>query len=171
MLEKRKVLRLKKGDIFRWRIADGLYCYAQYIEPTLTAFFSKYSTGSLEAKDLIDLRAAFKLCVYKSAFKDENSEKIGNMAVLAENEVKPTTFKQDIISGGLFIYDESGHPNNIWRPASYDECKNIETTSVWEFYHVRRRLLELYEGKPNRWTGEHVIDKEKLAKYLEQQKQ
>jgi hypothetical protein len=171
MLEKRKVLRLKKGDVFRWQIADGLYGYAQYIEPTLTVFFSKYSTEPLEAKDLIDLPAAFKLCVYKSAFKDENNEKIGNIAVLAENAVKPTTFKQDIISGGLFIYDESGHPNNIWRPASYEECKNIETTSVWEFGHVRRRLLELYDGKPNRWLGKHVIDKEKLAKYLEQQKQ
>ncbi len=169
MLEKRKVLRLKKGDVFRWQIADGLYGYTQYIEPTLTVFFSKYSTVPLEANEFLDLPAAFKLCVYKSAFKDENSEKIGNIAVLAENEVKPTTFKQDIISGGLFIYDESGHPNNIWRPASYEECKNIETTSVWEFGHVRRRLLELYDEKPNRWIGEHVIDQEKLAKYLEKQ--
>jgi hypothetical protein len=31
--------------------------------------------------------------------------------------------------------------------------------------------LELYEGKPNRWLGKHVIDQEKLAKYLEKQNQ
>lgn len=171
MLEKRKVLRLKKGDIFRLKIADGFYSYAQYVEPTLTIFFSVFSTTSLDAKEFVNAPAAFKLCVYRSAFKNENCEKIGNIPVLAENAIKPTTFKQDTISDGLFIYDERGHPNNVFRPATYDECKNIEETSVWEFGHVRKRLLELYEGKPNRWLGKHVIDQEKLAKYLEKQKQ
>ena len=46
-----------------------------------------------------------------------------------------------------------------------------ESVLRWLSCYFRTRLLELYDGKPNRWTGEHVIDKEKLAKYLEQQKQ
>jgi hypothetical protein len=170
MLEKRTVLRLKKGDVFRLKIAESLFGYAQYVEPNLTVFFSVFSKTPLDAEELVNTPAAFKLIVYKSAFKNENCEKIGNVPVMDANVVKPTTFKQDIISGGLFIYQDID-PLDPFRPATFDECKEIEVTSFWEFGHVRTRLLELYEGKPNRWLGKHVIDQEKLAKYLEKQNQ
>jgi len=138
MMEKRKVLRLKKGDIFKLKIADNLHGYMQYVEPTLTIFFSVYSKSSLDAKEFVNIPAAFKLIVYKSAFKNENCEKIGNVPVFAENAVKPTTFKQDIISGGLFIYQDID-PLDPFRPATFEECTEIEKTSFWEFGHVRSK--------------------------------
>jgi len=170
MLEKQKVLRLKKGDVFRLKISEEIYAYAQYAKPPLAIFFNAFSKGYLSIEDVINMPTAFKVYVHKSTFKNDLCERIGNTEVSEANMMEPLTFKQDIISGGLFLYKYQGDASNVFHPAKYEDCENIETTSVWEFFHVRTRLLDLFEGKPNRWIGKYVIDQEKLAKYLEKQK-
>lgn len=59
-------------------------------------------------------------------------------------------FIQDVLNPEKFeLYD----PNNgEIIPATKEQIQGLECAAVWEAEHVESRIIDYYEGRPNKWV-------------------
>jgi hypothetical protein len=61
-------------------------------------------------------------------------------------------FKHDPITGKLSLYREDRATRETFsRPATFEECENLERAAVWSANHVEDRLRDHFAGQPNPW--------------------
>jgi len=117
--------------------AHGHQCKAQMLKSPEVAFFDP-----LEPENIL-----FRLWVHKSAFNNGRWLKTGKQPISGDLENEIPRFKKNAISGKLSIYI-----NGSEKSASYEECKDLECSAMWEPEHVEGRLRDYCENKENKWV-------------------
>jgi hypothetical protein len=150
MAAKQKRVKPKVGDILRIDLDADHHAYAQVAGNPLIIFFEGNFTSDLPIEDIPNLPVAFSLWVYNYAVEKGVWPVIGHRSLTAENEQEPFFYKQDIITGRLFLYHSSfaGYE----RAATLDECAGLECAAVWEPEQVVDRLRDHAAGHPNEWV-------------------
>jgi hypothetical protein len=119
------------------------------LESVDMAFFDARSTSDLRIEEIVGRPVLFRLAVHKSAYADGRWPKVGSAPVPEGLLGGVPRFMQDAITGRLSISEDGGVTS---RPATFDECRDLERLAVWEPEHVEDRLRDHYAGVPNKWV-------------------
>jgi len=128
-------------------LKDGSYGYGRVRAFPAMSFYDFNTREPVHDVDKIASRPIlFSVLVHKSALK--------KWKVIAKRPLEDDlrryirTFSQDIADPRkCTIGDEEGNE----RPATPSECVGVERSAVWEDNHVEDRLLDTFNGRPNRW--------------------
>ena len=137
------------GNIVEIDLGTNRVAYGLVIDSPLMAF---YDFASSKHED-IDLRAvtkspiAFKVWVMKYAIGKNGWNIIGQVDLSHDEMESPWFYKYDMIGKRFSIvrgFDE--------KPATKEECINLECAAVWDPEHIISRLNNHFDGKPNKWA-------------------
>lgn len=157
----RRVKR-KVGDILRIDMGDGQHTYAQVAADPLVVFFEGIFTGAVSVDEIVTLPVAFTLNVFRHAVTKGIWPVVGSRPLEPENRREPFFYKQDAISGRLFLHHSSFAEQNYECSATLEECIGLECAAVWEPEHVVDRLRDKAAGRLNRWEESMRIDTEAI---------
>lgn len=160
--KKAKKIRRKPGDILKIDLGDGTHSYAHVSVDPCIIFYDGRFTNDLSVNDITALTELFNLSVYNYAISDGVWPIVAHSQLPPEKMRKPLRYKQDSITGKLYVYHPDFADTNYERPATLDECRYMECAAVWEPNHVVDRLIDHYAGRPNKWVSQLAIDESKL---------
>lgn len=156
--QKQRRIRRKVGDLLLIDIGSGRHAYAQVAAEPLVIFFEGAFDEDIAIDRIPSLSVAFRLWVANHAITKGTWPVIGSRPLQPENAEEPLFYKQDTISGRLSLYHSDFAATNYERPASLEECQNLECAAVWEPEHVADRLNDHTAHRPNRWVESLRID-------------
>lgn len=157
-----KRVKQRPGDVLKIDLGDGSYSYAQVgPEPVIIFFDGTYRTEQPPEEAVRD-PVAFRICVMNYAVTTGLWPVVGRAELTTENAAEPFFYKQDSISGRLYLYHSSFAATNFERPASLLECEALECAAVWEPEHVIERLRDHFAGRENRWLASMRIDSSRV---------
>lgn len=149
-------IRLVAGVVVRVELGEGWIALGRVVERTLVDFFEPFEFSGSELSDEVARRLAvppiFRLSVMDSAIKSERWPVIA--VVPLDAPVEPTVFfMQDALNGTLSLYWENRTTGESFRrPASIEECEELERMAVWSATHVEDRLRDHRKAVPNIWV-------------------
>lgn len=161
-MNKIKKQRRKVGDILKIDLRDGTFSYGHVSVDPCIVFYGGRFAKDLELSEIIKLPEIFNLSVSNYAIKNGIWPVVGFSEIPKEKQKKPYRFKQDAITGKLSIYHPDFIDTNYERPAALAECEGLECAAVWDVNHVVDRLIDYFEGRPNKWVLQLAIDKSKV---------
>ncbi len=161
MMNKR--IRRRVGDILKISLGGGVHSYAQVAEEPLIVFFDGAWSEELPIDDVIGLPKLFRIWVHNDAVKKGIWAVIGSQPLAPEHAAEPYFYKQDRITGRLFLHHSSFADTGWEHPASATDCEGLERAAVWDAEHVEDRLRDHYAGQPNSWFESLRIDKRALS--------
>jgi hypothetical protein len=138
------------GSIIRLQTADGLYSYGRVrTSPYITFYDHRTDAPDDDLDAIVSKPALFTVAVSHSAFKRNGGWKvIGHRPLEPQLQQPILNVRQPLGDPPRFeIVDDAGRS----RPATFDECKELEPLAVWEQQHVEDRIVDHYAGRPNPW--------------------
>lgn len=146
----------RRGDYVQIPLGDGSFGYGKLLlEPEVAFFDLRTTVEDFQPNELYSASPLFRLWVMKSAFKPSSKWKVVGKQDLTDDElVQHKYFKVDALSGKLEIYHSGAQYSNGYREwsASFAECQGLERAAVWDPEHIEIRLLDHFEGRPNRYV-------------------
>jgi hypothetical protein len=141
----------KPGTFLRIPLADGTFAYGRQLEEIYMAFYNYRTREPSADLDAIEGQPVlFRHMVRNSTIK--TWDPIGNRELRGEVAVPVFFFHQEIGDyRKCTISDNLGNE----RPATPEECIGLEREAVWDAHHIEERLLDTFEGRPNRGV-EHL---------------
>ncbi len=85
---------------------------------------------------------------------------IGSVPVPAALASPPLFFKQDLLSGCVYV-TKTGEEEI---PATAAQADKLEPAAVWGLQHVTDRLRDHFAGRPNVWLESMRVDRKKVPK-------
>ncbi|MCR8561398.1 immunity 26/phosphotriesterase HocA family protein [Mucilaginibacter sp. BJC16-A38] len=143
----------KVGAFFEIILSNGKYAYGRILEKANYAFYDIYSNTRIsDIKEIQNKDILFIAAVYKYAITKDRWRKIGQLDLESKLRVLPLKFIEDQLYPGTFsLYD----PNTgVISPTTKDKCLGLERAAVWEPTHIEDRIIDYYEGKPNKWVNQ-----------------
>ncbi|MDP9078302.1 MAG: immunity 26/phosphotriesterase HocA family protein [Bacteroidota bacterium] len=141
----------KVGAFFEIILSNKKYAYGRILEKANYAFYDIHSNIRItEIKEIQNKDILFIVAVYKYAITKERWKKIGQLDLESKLRVLPLKFIEDQLSPGNFkLYD----PNTgVASLTTKDKCVGLERAAVWEPTHIEDRIIDYYEGRPNKWV-------------------
>lgn len=166
---KEKLSGLKTGDIFSIKFKDGSISYGRKLSHSLLIAIYKYKDKQeLQSQQIIKLPVLFKVMFSNVDDSETKWEFIVNLPLEAQLEEKVKFFIQDPVNPeNIRIYNLDGREVK----ASPSEVKGLENAAVWYPSHMEDRIIDFFNGKPNRWVKSLALktkeDHEKLKKKRE----
>lgn len=139
--------RRRVGDVVRVPLGDGTFGFGQVLREPLVAFFALRSGGEVRIDDVVSAEVLFSIWVMNSAVR-KDWDVIGHCEVSPAIEQHPTFFKKDPFNGRYSL--TLGGGTEV--PAQLGDVQGLERAAVWSSNHVESRLLDHFEGRPNRWV-------------------
>lgn len=142
--------RIKEGAFFEIALPNSKYSYGRILGKASYAFYNIYSESRIIDINLIrNSKVIFIVAVYNHAITKNRWKTIGITELEEDIKRLPLKFIQDDSELSQFeIYD----PNTgDMRPAKKLECIGLERAAVWEPEHVEDRIIDYFEGRPNKW--------------------
>jgi hypothetical protein len=142
------------GSIVEINIDNQYFVYAQILKEGLVVFDLKTTKQLDDLNTLLNAPILFFLAVYRDVITTGIWLKIGKLDIRKELEIVPMQFIQDALDSKVFrLYD----PNTgEITPSTKEECKGLESASVWEASHVEERIRDHYAGKVNRYVKDDL---------------
>ena len=162
MTETKKRARRRVGDILKIDLGGNLHAYAQVATDPIIVFFDGVHEADVPFENVSTWPVAFRLAVMTYAVKSGVWPVVGFQPLSSANAVEPTFFKQDAISGRLYLHHSTFAETNWERPAQLSECQGLERAAVWDPGHVVDRLRDRHAGRPNSWAESMKIDLARL---------
>jgi hypothetical protein len=159
MTEKRRRVRRRECDILKIDLEGERHSYAQVSYDPLLVFFDGAFTEDLPLNHVLQLPVMFRVWVHNDAIKKGIWPVVGKQPLADENSVEPFFYKQDAISGRLFVHHSMFAETGWARPASASECEGLECAAVWEPEGIVNRLCDYYAGRPNEALESMKIDR------------
>ena len=137
---------LGPGAILRVDLGDRWHTYARILArlPMIAFYDCRVSAAMDDLLAIARRPVLFVLAVSGGAHKG-HWPKVGDVPLEAAPVRIPEQFMQDIGTGQCQIVDEAFNA----RPATPDECVDLERVAVWDTSHVEERLRDHYAGRPN----------------------
>lgn len=151
-----KKQRRRVGNIYEIDLGDDTHVYAREATFSSTAIYDSRTTLDLTIDEVVRLPVLFFVVVMKFAIHDSIWKIVGNrcLADAPLPEVPPKGIKDPRDRGVFRIYFHSGQIRNATR----EEIENLEPAMLWHPERVKTRVLDYYNGFPDRW-------KESLTSY------
>jgi len=127
----------------------GWHTYALMLESVDMAFFDARSTSELPVDQIVARPILFRVAVMKRAYCTGRWRKVGSVSVPEPLRGGVPKFMEDAMNGRLSISADGGMTS---RPATFEECRDLERLAVWDPEHVEDRLRDHYAGVPNKWV-------------------
>jgi len=145
-----KKQKFTPGAIVKVQFEESCHIYGQLLMKPYVAFYDfKVSDDQSNLREIVEKPVLFILCVFDHAITKGRWEIIGKVSFEENNIEIPLQFIQDSYPPyNCFLIDASGN----MRPASIDQCRGLERSSVWEPEHVEERLRDFYASRINRWV-------------------
>lgn len=144
-MTKRSAPKTHAGDIFEVALDHGELAYGRVLDGREYVFYEGTFPARIFPGEILKLPVAFRIWVMDFGFKSGRWPIVAN-APLETELLKPAQyFMQDVISGEFSIYDPK-RP----RPATYEQCVNLENAAGWSAENVEQRLMDRAAGRPNR---------------------
>lgn len=137
--------KFEEGAFVRIPLEDGTFGYARQLPLPDFAFYDLRTVEPLSDLDTIERRAI----LFKIGAREDRRRWIplGTRPLSGEVAEPVVQFHQEIGDyRKCTIFDTAGHE----RSAAPEECIGLERASIWEAHGVERRLLDTFEGRPNR---------------------
>ena len=135
------------GDFVKIKLDEKQHTYARVLAGPLFAFYDALTDKELSLEQIKARPTLFKIWVMNRAVTTSRWEIVGNAPLEKELLEEPYFFKKDALNPQkLSLYHEGKE-----RPATLEECKNLECAAVWDAEHVEDRLRDHYAGKSNKW--------------------
>lgn len=117
--------------------------------PYIAVYDCRTNSDEFSMEEIVSKETIFTVAVHIDAVKRGRWLKIGHIP-LKPNELEiPERYIQDIGNSERFrIINFMGEI----RESSREECKNLERAAVWAPEHIENRILDHYEGRPNKWV-------------------
>jgi hypothetical protein len=159
--DRRKIAKARSnraaGRIVRIDLGDGRSAYGRQLTDVTVEFYDRLGEPS-EAIDLVELvtaPVAFRIWVMDSAFRRRGDWELLDVVPLSQQEQTEAYryTKQDPLSGALSIYwtdPVSGAHGET--PATIETCEGLERAAVWDPEHIKDRLRDHFDGRPNKWV-------------------
>ncbi len=127
------------------------YCiHAQTLPETDMVFFDTKELEDLSAKSIVSSNVIFRVACNNDAILDGRWVKVGK-APLSEEHANPVPkFIQDALNPTKFEIYLGGQI----RPATKDECINLDRCAVWAINHIEDRIRDHYNNVPNVWVDQ-----------------
>lgn len=149
-----KKVRRKPGQFVEIDLGDGSAAVGRVLaEPVMAFYGRRFRRGqNWDLEEIAREAIAFRIPVMNHAVTSGQWRVIGAAPLSEELKEIPEFFRQDAVTGDLFIYQEIPELAPTYeRPADLSECLHLERAAVWEPSHVEDRLRDLFADKPNRW--------------------
>lgn len=143
--------RRKEGAFFEIELSNGKYAYGRILPMATYAFYDLYSDMALSDINIIQKSNVIFICsVYNYAISKGIWKVIGLLELEQNFKILPLQFIQDRHNLEIVrLYD----PNTgEMKPAKIIDCIGLECAAVWEPTHINDRLIDYFEGKPNKWV-------------------
>ncbi len=137
------------GNVVLIPLSDGKYTYGRVINAPLMAFYDLRSAEILPVEEVVKSRVLFKIWVMNSAISKHHWRVLGNLPLENELIAVAEFYKWDMISKKFSVYEGDGQE----RPATLEECTNLECAAVWSAEHVESRLEDHFAGRENKWVN------------------
>lgn len=159
-----KKIKRKLGDIIKIPLGEKGHLYGHLTTSPNTIFYDGIFTSDQTIEEIVQLPELFTISVNDRTIETGEWPVVGH-SPLTEAQLKiPYKYKQDKISGELAIYHTEFAATNYERPATLEGCKGLECAAVWDPSHVVDRILDHYDGKPNKWLISIAINESKIPK-------
>ncbi|MEY3444851.1 MAG: hypothetical protein RLZZ519_3132, partial [Bacteroidota bacterium] len=140
-----KKLKYPPGTIVKIPLQSGEHTYGRRLLETYVEVYDAKSEDDSEDFSKIVLKPKlFIVSVYTSTFKKALWEEVGFVELDDESRKLPLEFMQDIVDPRkCAIVDFWGNET----PATIDECRGLESHSIWNANAVEDRINAYYEGR------------------------
>ncbi|WBY08217.1 Imm26 family immunity protein [Sphingomonas sp. 7/4-4] len=150
----RRVKR-KEGQVLKIKLQNGMFSLGISLKEPIISFFDRVYREDDLPQSVNNIPIAFSIMVMNSAITSGRWEVIYSSEIPDQLKSIPKFCKKDQVTGELSIYHEIVElAPHYERPASLEECKELEVAAVWEAEHVEDRLLDHFLGKPNIWVDQ-----------------
>ena len=127
---------------------DDFFVYAQILQETDMVFFDSKGKDNLSEMDIINLPVLFRVSANDDAIIDGRWSKVGKTEISSNFSQPVPRFIQDALNPEKYEIYLGGDI----RPASKDECKNLDRCAVWAVNHIEDRIRDYYNNVPNVWV-------------------
>ena len=138
------------GNVVAIPLEDGGYGFGVVITSSLMGFFDVRGNSPDMPEDIEKRNILFSLWVMDYAIGKKYWAIIGNIEVPNNIDKHPWFYKFDVISKKYSLTKDGGDE----KPATLDECKNLESAAVWDPEHVASRLTDHFAGRVNVWVNQ-----------------
>ena len=133
------------GTFLQIPLDDGSFGYGRALLEPYMAFYDYRTTEPICILDVIEAQPV----VFTTAVRVFGKKRWPDLGLrpLAGEVAKPVVrYWQDIADyRNCRIFDTAGMKKNV----TPEECVGIERASVWDDYHIEKRLLDHFMGRPN----------------------
>ena len=158
--EKPKRQRRVEGAVMAIHIDGQYYVYMQSLPYSQEVVFDYHTDECLtDLTPLLTARELFRVCVYAHVISDGIWRKIGKLPIRDDLKEPKMKYIYDRYSKEFFLY-KPGETNIPMRPATKEQCRGLERTSVWGRHNVEDRIRGYYNNKPCQW----IIDEYEIFK-------
>lgn len=136
---------LTPGTVLSIELADGSFGFGELVEPPFVTFYGIRGTEPMQSvESIISSPQLFTIAVHDEVVA--SSKVVGSRDLGSQPQRHIFQFVQDLFDPEVcMIFDNLGNE----RAATPEECIGLERSAVWELRHVRQRLLDELEGRPN----------------------
>jgi len=148
------------GSIVKIPLENGFWTYARILE-VKCAFYDAKTNQDLDIEEIIQKPILFFATVYDSAITKGFWEKIGKKLPLEDHLLDlPPVYTQNILNPTKFTI----HHKKISRPATQEECLGLESSTVWTYNGIEKRLNDHYFERYNQRVD--FMLRAKIADYI-----
>lgn len=140
-----KRVKYSPGSIVKIPLKSGNHTYGRVLLEGFLEVFDAKSGDDVQDFNQVVLRPKlFTVSLYDSVFKKAAWVKAGFVELDEESRKLPLRFMQNIVDpSDCTIVDFWGNDT----PATIDECRGLESYTVWGANAVEERLNAYYEGR------------------------
>lgn len=140
----RKPKRIE-GSILAVPLGADEFGFARVLSDPLVGFYDLFSRCGCNIKvdEVIGSKYVFKVWVSKYAFQKNRWPSLGIMELSQEDRQQVSFFREDPITGRLYLYDTNTSDKT---PLTFEQCQEMERAAVWDPEHVEERLRAKLHG-------------------------
>ncbi|OKS89027.1 immunity 26/phosphotriesterase HocA family protein [Mucilaginibacter polytrichastri] len=146
----------KEGAFFEIKLPNGKYSYGRILPKANFSFYNIYSEKPIiDINEIQKQSVLFINAVYKAAITKDRWTKIGVAELELSLQTMPLKFIEDQLAPGNYsLYN----PNTgVITEVTKDKCVGLERSAVWEPEHIEERIIDHFEGRPNKWVEQLKI--------------
>lgn len=141
--ERRPVWHL--GALVKIPLGDSFHTYGLLRKEPLISVLDARTDHDLDTHRLVERPVLFSVWVSSRALVAW--PRVGVVELPASMNRAEAFVKRDRVSGRVTTYEDG-----LERPARRDEVEGLEVAAVWDPAHVVDRVLDHYNGRPNKWA-------------------